>query len=606
MNLSVTSFLIYQTASCSSSIRVNGQFGNLSREFIYHGKYALQSGNPVGLCTIELVHGVLMMIDIEELESWIEHGETDRVMGILQGSHGVDDQNGSGWESSDPRILYLESLLEYRAGYYRNALDLLSEASELAASGKDRKLEYRIINTYIWLSLKIGRSRGVRELFRKIDRKLDRADKRSRADFFVNHAYGISRDIGFIESEKFSDDLVKNAHEVLDEADRIAGRKFPTVHLKMCLTRGLLLQQEESWEKAEKVLKEGKESAQRERYVFLQAELLEEQGNLRLRLADELRRGEPDRAMELYGEAGNSFKEALDIWQGSNMDEEGVLNSAIGDVSYRLGEYQEAKDHHSKALQIFEDLDYPHGIALQQDALGRVLLRQGEIKDGIRYLKKAYKGFRKLKVKHETVLCRVHLVDGYFLLSRNKGKSELRKLLYNEPVKRYRDCYRELKEVVTREDWLREDEEFGELFQKPLPRYITLEVLEEIILAAKKAHPNEFGALLHGDPIMDRLEFVLDSARGKATFMFSLYNRYSGDYIYADGSVHSHPSGAAVPSAADLSFFGRFPAVNIIIGFPYTLDSWAAYDRTGNRVKVKIIYRDYKGKVEKMIEKLEK
>ncbi|MCK4613823.1 MAG: hypothetical protein KAU14_03385, partial [Thermoplasmata archaeon] len=86
--------------------------------------------------------------------------------------------------------------------------------------------------------------------------------------------------------------------------------------------------------------------------------------------------------------------------------------------------------------------------------------------------------------------------------------------------------------------------------------------------------------------------------------MFSLYSRYSGDYIYADGSVHSHPSGAAVPSKADLSFFGKFPALNIIIAYPYTLDSWAAYDRNGNRVRVDVIYRQDKEKVERQFRKM--
>jgi len=35
--------------------------------------------------------------------------------------------------------------------------------------------------------------------------------------------------------------------------------------------------------------------------------------------------------------------------------------------------------------------------------------------------------------------------------------------------------------------------------------------------------------------------------------------------------------------------FGRFPGVNIIIGYPYKDDSMAAYDRLGNRVRLEIV-----------------
>ena len=44
--------------------------------------------------------------------------------------------------------------------------------------------------------------------------------------------------------------------------------------------------------------------------------------------------------------------------------------------------------------------------------------------------------------------------------------------------------------------------------------------------------------------------------------------------------------------------------MNIIIAYPYALDSWAAYDRNGNRVKLRVIYRQDKEKVEAQIDKL--
>ena len=69
----------------------------------------------------------------------------------------------------------------------------------------------------------------------------------------------------------------------------------------------------------------------------------------------------------------------------------------------------------------------------------------------------------------------------------------------------------------------------------------------------------------------------------------SLYSRFSGRNVEGEGVVHSHPSGSARPSRADLSMFGRFPGINIIIGHPFRDDSMAAYDRLGNRVRLDIV-----------------
>jgi hypothetical protein len=59
------------------------------------------------------------------------------------------------------------------------------------------------------------------------------------------------------------------------------------------------------------------------------------------------------------------------------------------------------------------------------------------------------------------------------------------------------------------------------------------------------------------------------------------------------GSVHSHPSGTPYPSKQDLIFF-RSNEVNIIVGRPYTRDSWRAFDRNGNEMSLEIVDYEFK------------
>ncbi len=113
--------------------------------------------------------------------------------------------------------------------------------------------------------------------------------------------------------------------------------------------------------------------------------------------------------------------------------------------------------------------------------------------------------------------------------------------------------------------------------------------MEEIISRAKEAYPNEFGAMMRGLQHITHIEPVMEGASNRNSFLFSLYNRFSQRSVDGEGVVHSHPSGSVRPSRADLSMFGRFPGINIIIGYPYTGNSMAAYDRLGNRVRLDIV-----------------
>jgi len=191
---------------------------------------------------------------------------------------------------------------------------------------------------------------------------------------------------------------------------------------------------------------------------------------------------------------------------------------------------------------------------------------------------------RELYMAMKAVSIRSRLLLG----DRKRAKKELLELLYEHPVKENPRAYNLLWEAVEDQQWLRKDGQTRVLFEDKMVCYIDRPVIEEIISRAKRAHPNEFGAMLRGMEHITHIEPIMEGAGGRSQFMFSLFSRFSQRSVPGEGVVHSHPSGSARPSGADLSMFGRFPGINIIIGYPYREDSMAAYDRLGNRVELVI------------------
>ena len=55
------------------------------------------------------------------------------------------------------------------------------------------------------------------------------------------------------------------------------------------------------------------------------------------------------------------------------------------------------------------------------------------------------------------------------------------------------------------------------------------------------------------------------------------------------GTVHSHPSGYPIPSDADIQMFSRSGDIHIIVGYPYAMNSWKAYNRRGEEIRVTLI-----------------
>ena len=119
-------------------------------------------------------------------------------------------------------------------------------------------------------------------------------------------------------------------------------------------------------------------------------------------------------------------------------------------------------------------------------------------------------------------------------------------------------------------------------------RIIKKKALQMILESAKSSYPNEFGALLRAEEgEISELILLPGTISGNSQAIFQLYMRPIDFSIV--GSAHSHPSGNYSPSEADLDFFRRTGSVHIIVGYPYTMRTWAAYNVLGERIDLVVL-----------------
>lgn len=112
-------------------------------------------------------------------------------------------------------------------------------------------------------------------------------------------------------------------------------------------------------------------------------------------------------------------------------------------------------------------------------------------------------------------------------------------------------------------------------------------LLVTILEAAKDAHPEEFIALLSGSrDVINELIF-LPFVSGEVSAIIHLDMLPIGMKVF--GTVHSHPSPSCRPSPEDIALFTRFGKYHIIVCYPYDMESWKCYDRSGNEVSLEVI-----------------
>jgi proteasome lid subunit RPN8/RPN11 len=113
--------------------------------------------------------------------------------------------------------------------------------------------------------------------------------------------------------------------------------------------------------------------------------------------------------------------------------------------------------------------------------------------------------------------------------------------------------------------------------------------MEFMLNLARNMYPREFIGLLRENRKKEISEVLLlpRSVYGKS---FSSFDQYMVPYTvkYA-GSVHSHPTPNARPSAGDLITFSRTGGVHIIIAYPFTEASMGVYTNKGERVEFEVV-----------------
>ena len=117
---------------------------------------------------------------------------------------------------------------------------------------------------------------------------------------------------------------------------------------------------------------------------------------------------------------------------------------------------------------------------------------------------------------------------------------------------------------------------------------ITSKALELMFAAARDTHPHEFACVLRAeDGVITEILLVPGTISGDSSAILRLHMLPID--LSVVGSAHSHPTPEAIPSEADLSLFSRFGPLHIIIGYPYTMDSWKAYSRDGSEVNLEVV-----------------
>jgi proteasome lid subunit RPN8/RPN11 len=120
------------------------------------------------------------------------------------------------------------------------------------------------------------------------------------------------------------------------------------------------------------------------------------------------------------------------------------------------------------------------------------------------------------------------------------------------------------------------------------PNIISRNCLDSALACAKSSYPQEFGGILRSDEpgVITDLLLLPGTTSGARHANFQLYMLPVD--LGVMGTVHSHPSGALHPSAADLRLFRHWGRRHIILGYPFGMGSWRAYDGNGEETHLAV------------------
>ena len=290
----------------------------------------------------------------------------------------------------------------------------------------------------------------------------------------------------------------------------------------------------------------------------------------------------PEDTIEYTSEA------VIDMLLCGNVKETGLSLITYSESSRSLGRNSISRSAAEFGMEIFESMKLTHFSASARTSLAWALMEEGDLRASEKMFRKAGKVFKKKSDVQGYIEALIGILAVSFRREKQrKARRTLKRIAISLPVKQYPKLFRLLKREVMPQEWLRNDRELGQMFDRPRPVMITRALVMKIIEFAKSSYPNEFGAAIKGKDILTDLELLYSSSVNRNSVIFSKYDS-AGSRISVDGFVHSHPSGAAIPSRADIRSFTMF-VTNLIIGYPFTEDSIAAYDRVGNRLEMEIV-----------------
>ena len=119
---------------------------------------------------------------------------------------------------------------------------------------------------------------------------------------------------------------------------------------------------------------------------------------------------------------------------------------------------------------------------------------------------------------------------------------------------------------------------------------IKKETLQLIMEVSKESYPNEFAAtLIAKKGVIFEINLLPGTISGGSHAILRTYMQPPDITLSVVGVVHSHPSGNVTPSGADAQLFSKFGHTHIIVGVPYDLTSWKAYDVFGKRIELEVV-----------------
>jgi len=121
------------------------------------------------------------------------------------------------------------------------------------------------------------------------------------------------------------------------------------------------------------------------------------------------------------------------------------------------------------------------------------------------------------------------------------------------------------------------------------PTAISRRALDSALASGASSFPNEFGGVLRAEPpgVIGELLLLPGTTAGRRHANFQLYMLPADLTIV--GTVHSHPSGALHPSDADVRLFRSWGRRHLIVGAPFDIGSWRAYDGNGEETHLAVV-----------------